>query len=104
MKLKGEHPKLLDRLAERNYRVPEQTWRRNGSCPDGTVPIRRMPANVNSEFASHSNRSFRLFGRPTATGETIKDEANGKEEVSVLDIVLPYICTAFSRISSQCSA
>lgn len=88
---------------ERNYKIPEQTWRRNGSCPDGTVPIRRMPANVNREVAS-TNHSFRLFGRPT--GETVQDEANGKEEVSPLDFLLffhmnPYIVHFFLEIRVQ---
>ncbi|KAF8689263.1 hypothetical protein HU200_042054 [Digitaria exilis] len=38
-----------------------------------------MPANVNREVAS-TNHSFRLFGRPT--GETVQNEANGKEEIA----------------------
>jgi hypothetical protein len=74
-----EPPKILHKLKGRNYSVPEQTWRRSGSCPEGTVPIRRTPTTADSEAAKHSLRFF-SYAHPTDV--TIQDEGKGKLEVS----------------------
>ncbi|KAM3262954.1 hypothetical protein ACQJBY_053229 [Aegilops geniculata] len=36
----------------------QQTWRKHGSCPSGTVPIRRASPNSNPEVALLARRSF----------------------------------------------
>ena len=74
-----EPPKILHKLKGRNYSFPEQTWRRSGSCPEGTIPIRRKPTSADDEAAK---RSLPFFSYAHPTDAAIKDEGKGKLEVS----------------------
>ncbi|CAM0144674.1 unnamed protein product [Urochloa decumbens] len=47
------------------WKPHHQTWRKHGSCPAGTVPIRRESSNANPQVAERIRRSS-PFGRPTA--------------------------------------
>ncbi|KAL6850172.1 hypothetical protein ACP4OV_020799 [Aristida adscensionis] len=82
LKQAREHRKLLDRFAERNYIVPEQAWRRNGSCPEGTIPIRRSVISSNGEAANHTASPFRFSGHPNLTTGTLLDEAKTNVEIA----------------------
>ena len=55
-----EPPKVAYKVKGRNYSLPEQTWRRSGSCPEGTIPIPRKPISVDGDVA---NRSLPFFSR-----------------------------------------
>jgi hypothetical protein len=64
-----------------------QTWQRHGSCPAGTVPIRRASPNANPEVVQRVLRAS-PFGRPGA-GKVVLPESmdtkTGKVEVISLD-------------------
>ncbi|XP_044984886.1 uncharacterized protein LOC123452309 [Hordeum vulgare subsp. vulgare] len=74
-----EPPKIVHKLKGRNYSLPEQTWRRSGSCPEGTIPIRRKPIAIDDDVA---NRSLRFFSYVHPTDESVQDEGNGKVEIA----------------------
>ncbi|XBH72730.1 hypothetical protein VPH35_099961 [Triticum aestivum] len=74
-----EPPKVVYKLKGRNYSLPEQTWRRSGSCPEGTIPIPRKPIGVDGDVA---NRSLPFFSYAHPTDMSIQDEGNGKLEIA----------------------
>uniref|UniRef100_A0A0D9XNR5 Neprosin PEP catalytic domain-containing protein n=1 Tax=Leersia perrieri TaxID=77586 RepID=A0A0D9XNR5_9ORYZ len=61
----------------------EQAWRRSGSCPEGSIPIRRTPASANATIANQTLPFFSLYGRPAPTNITIQDEASVEGNYSV---------------------
>uniref|UniRef100_K3ZF08 Neprosin PEP catalytic domain-containing protein n=1 Tax=Setaria italica TaxID=4555 RepID=K3ZF08_SETIT len=75
-------PKILHKLMEtgRNYSFPKQTWRRSGSCPQGTIPIRRIPTGPGNEIANRTDPPFFSYGRPSPAVTNEKFQANGKLE------------------------
>ncbi|KAL6640478.1 hypothetical protein ACP70R_021601 [Stipagrostis hirtigluma subsp. patula] len=75
-----EPPKILHKIEGRNYSFPEQTWRRSGSCPEGTIPIRRKPTSADDEIANRTLPFF-SYGRPTRE-TTQEDGKAGKLEIA----------------------
>lgn len=82
-------PKILHKLMEtgRNYSFPKQTWRRSGSCPQGTIPIRRIPTGPGNEIANRTDPPFFSYGRPSPAVTNEKFQANGKLEVRARMII-----------------
>lgn len=83
----------------RNYNFPEQTWRRSGSCPEGTIPVRRKPVSTDDDIA---NRTLPFFSytRP-ASDIIIQDEGTGKLEVS--GVVCIMLCVACNFVIKPCN-
>ncbi|KAL6618743.1 hypothetical protein ACP70R_033882 [Stipagrostis hirtigluma subsp. patula] len=69
---------LRNNLLGRNFSFPQQTWRRSGSCPEGTIPIRRRPTTAGAD--DKIANPFPSHGRATATDE--KAQADGKLEIA----------------------
>ncbi|TVU20240.1 hypothetical protein EJB05_36442 [Eragrostis curvula] len=61
-----EPPKIHHKLLVTNESFHQQTWRKSGSCPEGTVPVRRQPTGFNAEVANRT-RPFFTYGRPATT-------------------------------------
>lgn len=76
-------PKIGHKLMRRNNNFPEQTWRRNGSCPEGTIPIRKKkPTSIHDEIANRTIFFFSYTAHPSDDKIITKDEGIGKIEVS----------------------
>ncbi|XP_006663787.1 uncharacterized protein LOC102717299 [Oryza brachyantha] len=89
-------PKIVEKMMamRRNNShmiAAEQTWQRSDSCPEGSIPVRRTPANAGATVANQTLAFFSSYGRPPPPTNitTIQDEA-GKQSNYNLEIAAAY--------------
>lgn len=64
----------------------EQEWHRSGSCPEGTIPIRRLPKTT-----ANPNLTI-IHTLSSSQGNIVVDDVSNSPRAEVLAYILPVSC------------